>query len=546
MKKIKYSGILPLFLMLLLSCNMEDKGNYDYISPDDLFPVKIAASFSDIRDIEFIPMEPAYFEPEFEVMDDYDRYEYSWYVFYKNTKGLTERIDIAQTRILDLEQFPLNPGYYDLYFEVKDPKHDLQRLAKASISVLSSPLGSYGIYMMKNDNGNTELDYYKFSRATEIPDNMPVYTNLVSTIFETSVSGKPVAMERFAVAYDWEKFAEDGTRSVERVSTGAWFIASENDIVTTKSDFSVTYKQFDGQFYNQPEGVKVQHLKPVKFNNLYFMNDNQVYGLSTQVMGIGRFAQLSRSGGIRASSVGMLVGSWYSLLYDEISGEFLYGYAYYGTIYSSATAQIKESTVLTNKEVVMNKLVEPIAIMDGGGTMPNAASGNIFGTMILKHKTLANTYYMTKSNANGGVPFTWIRPIDPEADIVQAPYPLMSSSYIGDVIYYVKNGNEIWYYADGGDTSTPAPLAMRQLKAASVAAGETIVNITPATTFAGASSIMAFSWITVTTNTADGHYKLYAFENNGSTPELLPTPKLVLTGEGEAVRPYLFLQGQDR
>lgn len=548
MKIKKYYGILPLLLMTLVACNMEDKGNYDYIDRDDFFPVKIVSTFAaDIRDIEFIPQEPVYYEPEFEVMDDYDRYTYTWFATFRGTDGSVQRVEIADTRILDLEHFPLNPGSYTFFYEIKDPVHNLQRLYTIySVTVAASPIGSNGIYIMKNADGNTEIDYYKFTRATEIPEEMPIYKNIVSSVFDGPLLGKPVGMERYATSYYWEKFDENGSPVTERITVGGWYFLTEEDIVATSVDFTISYKHFEGQFYLQPDAVKPQYVAPLRNYMFYFMNDNQIYGTYAMSSGIGRFGKANRVGGVRVSSAGMLSGSWYSMAYDEISGEFIYPYGMDGSI-TNATAKITESTLLTNKEVVMDKLVEPIAIMEGGGAIP-AGGSYIQGSMILKHKTLPNTFYLTQTKSNGGVPFTWIRPIDSNADIVKTPTPIMSSTYYGNGIYYAKNGNELWYYADGGDTETPSPLADRQTKVLTLGAGETIVKITPVAYHSTVQSQLPYlyAWVTVLVNTNDGRYKLYAFDNKGSTAELETEPALVLEGEGEAVSQYMHFTHQSK
>ena len=544
MKTLRKLLFLSLAFTVAASCNMKDKGNYDYIDRDDFFPVKIMDFEEVVQAQDIVPFGPLYLEPEFEKEFDYDRYTYEWFVTYKDelNGGSVARKDIADTRILDIEELMLSPGTYELYLSVRDIEYDLMTFRKCEMKVLSSPIGSYGVYILKEDgNGNTEVDYFKFNRATELPDPVPHYKDLVSSVMNEVIPGKPVDIMRFTDTYSWEQKKEDGSTTTARIAGGCWYVLSEDDIVAFNLDFTIPYKRFDGHFYVVPQ-VKPQTMTRNRNYSSFIMNDNQVFSIYTMMANVGRYSMNDRVDRVHVSTAGILCGAGNAMVFDEISGDFLYCAGLGASIFN-ASQLIKEETELPNKELITERLVEPIAMLNGAGVLPS--NSPMLGTSVLKHKT-ENEFYLarTRSANSNSVPFSWIRPIDAAADIIKTPYPVMQSGFLGDVIYYAK-GSELWMYTDRGDTETPAPLDQRQKRVATLGAGETIVAIEPAI-FNSGSSVNNFSWVTVTTNTSDGKYKFYAFNNVGTTSDLETTPALTVTGDGRAARSFIYLQSQQR
>lgn len=542
MKTVQILYLLFAFPLLFASCNMEDKGNYDYTPRDDFFPVKIADL--DFAGITIVPNEPIYYEPEFTSMDDYDRYTYCWYIFWRNpATRVLERLDIQKSRILDTI-FPTIPsGMNEIYFEVRDPEYDLWCNKGGEITVEDSPIGSYGIYIMKEVNGNSEVDLYKFEDPNNVPENFPIYENILEMRLGKAFSGKPVGIEYIHDNYSWELIDEDGNSSVS-TPKGVWWVLTENDIVSISADMGTIYKHFDGHFYARPDAVKPQKVSTLQGSYYYLMNNNRMYGVCTMVSNVGRFGiGADIHGEAVPSDAGMLAANAV-LYYDQQREAFYYMDGYSSTLTEASSLL---TAGMSNGELVVNKQVEPIKILDGGGATPS--SSYMRGHMILKHKTKANTYYMARANTNGSnkSPLEWIRPIDAVADIAQSPASVMASSFIGQVIYYAK-GNEVWTYADGGDVNPAPPLANRQKRVATVGAGETIVQIQPLMSYIPVPQLMQYNYrlVSVVTNTTDGKYKFYAFANIGAVDELNPDPVFVLTGNGKAAYSFVRFKYQNK
>lgn len=523
----KYFFMLPLVLLTAAGCNMEDLGNYDYTPAGELLPVEIA-KFDGLPVPR--PMGAVHYEPTFLKMDDEGRYEYKWYVIRTQEGMASVRTDLCETRNLDVEALPVPSGEYTLYFEVRDAAHDIFAKQSGPFSVTDSDLLN-GFYILKDVGGNTDMDYFKYDKATDpLPSRMESYTDLISTGLGQPLAGSPRSMMWYGRGYFYLGEDDEGRLQTEAVPN-TWMVMSDKHILALRNDFMEVYQQ-DGDFFPGPVTINPQtfcNVTSTTSRSPWMINDNNIYGIAGYMYHVGKWMSATKAGGLDFFPQ-FITGEDFAFGYDNNSGTFYMVSSYDGELLSVHDL-IWEDWATDNIELILDMEVEPMAMLTGGGETPEWDG---HGLMLMKHKTDAGKFYLSKIWSNGAWedPFVWIRPIDAAADIVQTPAPVMVSSYVGQVVYYGK-GSELWMYRD---TGAPATLAQRQTRVATLGNGETVVYIMPVMFYdkRGTTPGENFNWVCVLTTTPGGGYKLYAFENDGPNPELKTTPGLLLEGTGNA------------
>lgn len=102
------------------SC-IDDRGNYSYISNEELLPVTI----SGFEDTTVIIRSTLNITPVLENMDDESRYIHLWYAAPSVTAGFTPQRDtLSLKRDLSFE-VTYESGTYNLVYELRDPKLDI-------------------------------------------------------------------------------------------------------------------------------------------------------------------------------------------------------------------------------------------------------------------------------------------------------------------------------------------------------------------------------------------------------------------------------------
>ena len=101
------------------SC-IDDRGNYSYISNEELLPVTI----SGFEDTTVIIRSTLNITPVLENMDDESRYIHLWYAAPSVTAGFTPQRDtLSLEKDLSFE-VTYESGTYNLVYELRDPKLD--------------------------------------------------------------------------------------------------------------------------------------------------------------------------------------------------------------------------------------------------------------------------------------------------------------------------------------------------------------------------------------------------------------------------------------
>ncbi len=360
---------------------------------------------------------------------------------------------------------------------------------------------------------------------------------------------------------------------------GAWIILTDNDIVSTQNSFGELYARFDDFFLptqipavRKPEavfntGISTAANAIMAMDVYWIINDGAIYGSTVKANTLSRgFTPPTLPGMKMATSRETTIGTRSTGLYWDNTSQTLYFTTAAGvaTPYTTVAMTNRTNSAKINEILGRTASVAPNAtilrILRGGGLMPGASSltdqsnniGNassVGNNFIIAQDGRDSKYYLFQyvsgtsigtASTTRGIANGWEIPSD--ADIVANPAPVMASSYMNDVIYYAKNGNQLWCYSARnvplGDPVDPAS-SYQSDSGIQIGGGETIVQIEPLAynnvTTSGDNNYRALA---VLTKTGTG-YKYYLFFNTGdSTHELKSTPEFVFEGEGDPVKMF--------
>ncbi len=612
MKKLLYLSFVAL---LFASCDMKDKGNYTYQDDLEVFPVEIA-ELDGLGDLTFNAGSHVYYEPTFEVMDDESKYLYRWYavkvVNALQTVFLLTKWDDSDLEGVDPEDlddlmfyqdtpaldiiWPNYPEFFDggsaaIFFEVYDPVRKLRVKKEKGITFSSSPLGSHGVYVLKQvSEGFSDIDYFALDRATGTVnwqlstnaedllkpaeptyiarENVITYRDIVKngstdnddpegdlgmSGLGAPLSGNPIGLEFNEGKY---YYMFDGNLKTKD-EPGAVYVLTDNNIYALSRMFNEVYNE--GENIIKPSFLPDGPLAPKWMGNTrifknggvgsakpaaVIMNINDhIYGAtaltaSPELM-TGGLDLITFSLADVASYAGAITGGTYALFFnpnpavDQIQ------------LFNALSGEVSTPAISgTNSEPFANKEVTVVKMLEYTNTSPTNSGQDLRGLSIFKHKTNGNGYLVRTDLASVSTSsniYSWIHPIDPAADILDPSITVMSSGQRGGFIVYYAKGNEIWSYVDHGQTTLGAGTSADdcQKLQLTLGAGETVVDIFPITYVSSRSTTddhagYSYNWLTVLVNKSGGGYKYYAFKLNGDTVDILPTPELEFEGTGVA------------
>ncbi|RFS19226.1 hypothetical protein DVR12_23600 [Chitinophaga silvatica] len=193
---------------------------------------------------------------------DSSLYDFYWtnisgnFVSVNGNKNVTDTL--ARTRELNYVVM-LDPGPYYLVFNIRDKKSGVIKLVPIYLNV--STLNNDGWYLVKDNNGKTEMDF--IHKAGRIDNWIATYNNgkslegnAVDAVFAPNM--RPTLTS--ANLYGGLVVISDKDAGIYRVSNG-----------------QATYS-FDSMFFSKPANRKPQRVfQPQNMSNLMLINDNKAY-----------------------------------------------------------------------------------------------------------------------------------------------------------------------------------------------------------------------------------------------------------------------------
>ena len=282
MKQIYFIYGLLLWLGIGLTACVNDKGNYDYRSVEDMLPFTIKLTGNDgeeIGDVLECDMGSelkitAQLESEVNEND----YSYLWFVIPRQSSGIAAQQDTL-SREKDLDCV-LNyaPNTYGLYFEVYDTDRQIYKSRIIEMTV-KAELG-HGWYVLKDQNGQCDFD---FVGATG-----KVWHDVIAATGKKTLSGEGRAIAYLPRGYRHEVENEDGTTTM-LYNQKALFVLAQNEMRILNAVDNTAFKTQAECFYEEQENYHYQAVKQIMGNMVYMVNDGKLYYINTMSAGVGKF-----------------------------------------------------------------------------------------------------------------------------------------------------------------------------------------------------------------------------------------------------------------
>lgn len=503
--KAKYLLYTLLAAYITVSC-INDLGNYEYTSPEELLPVTI----SGYGDTTAVIGSDLVIHPVLNNLDDENRYIYLWWAAHSQTAGFAPQRDtLAQTRDLSVT-IRMEAGTYNLVFEVRDPKLDIYVRKQVLLTVSASDITT-GWYVLKDINDETDFDYIS-ADETIIPDvlrNLAARQDIVNgpvTVGGQQLQGKAVKIVRQGTRYYHQVTNADGTVTT-LANQRALHILSDRDFKTFNSDNIYLFKEFEDGFYEAPQERKPQNILFFS-TDLYAINAGKLYSIYGMSANVGKFSfpKISETSPDYKLHNGMLASLFGALVFDTESRSFFVATSSGSTLNTFSPSNNPDLPSLVNMDYDLISILSKetsSATQSGYALFQNRTNGKYYIGLI---STMGQATY----------PIVHFREVPAGAKMPDAQ--VLATPQVASCIYFAT-GNVLNYYIDATDLE----LSEREKVIKTFPADETISYISNA----------KGSHLAVLTNSANG-WKLYGFPIVGVTPDINPEPEFVYSGTGNA------------
>lgn len=500
MKNSDYIFYLYLCMAAVCLGCYDDKGNYDYLGPEEVMPVKI-----DGLNIGYSlgMLSSLHLEPEVTGMDAEENYKFTWY-YSSLSSNIKHRDTLALTRNLDVE-FDCVPGKYTLIYEVRDKRTDLYVNKKIELEFVSD--FDHGWYVLKDENGLTDFDFIS-------PDSN-VRNDAYSKIHGHKMPGEAVRIVYQSNRYRQEIVQPDGTVKYEQKP--AIHVVSRNDFnVLNASDFTL-YKAYNDFFLEVPQERAPQNFSAISNRgHLALINGGKLHLL----YGIG-----SNTGRVNVALVGdyQLAGDMVVnqsrgvMVFDRSSRSFLYS----GSFMSTQLQKFKEKELTPGTFALSPSDMEAdlVALLHRDWS---DLSGSTKAYALMQN---GNEYYLADIRFDGGYPFVSFDTLSGSYQVAKAK--VFATHQVASCIYFAA-GSTLYAHTVSRDNTLPADVKEKTLRDFP---GETIAYVAHVKS---ANAKDAFDNLVVLTNREGGGWKLYRFALKGNTFEIDPVPVAVYEGQGTA------------
>ncbi len=473
-------------ILLSFAACSNDKGNYDYVSENELMPVEIITMDSvSIKANSLLAITPTVKN------DDKSRYKYTWYTIAKAWPYKRDTLSTEHDLSLNCN---LNVGEYTLYYQVKDSLKDIYKYVSTPLTVTATDINS-GWYVMKEQNGTTDVNYY--------PMTGTIRTNLLADVMGVSpLIGSPVGMVYGASCYNQEVTNQDGSATM-LYGQSIFHLVSTKDMLTLNvSDMSV-FKKLSEEFYETPSTINFQAIAIDQFRTQSLINNGQMHDLLSGA-GVGKFSY-QKSGNFKFFPR-IISGQYDNYVYDQNSSS-LYD-SVMGTEFFQC-ADFSGSTIFADSSFVMLNFIPRVE-----GSYKSSAYAVLKGGLKGKYYVAAIGLY-----SNYLYPAPTFTEIPSSCGLLSAD--VMAAPKSASVIYFGKD-NVLKIFK-------PSLVTEETLK--TFDSGEKIAFIK---NISGTNADKTkFNDLVVITNTSTG-YKVYRFPLMGSAGEIDVSSSAVMTGTGAA------------
>lgn len=303
----KYIEMCCLLTIAFIAGCIDDRGNYEYISSSEIFPLKITG-----LDTSFncLVGDVIRVTPTVTGVEDEKNLKYTWFVY---QRGIAYSAEDTVCHTKDLEWLVnCDVNNYSLLFEVRDTVRDL--FVKKTLDLTVTTAYATGWFVLEDDGMNTDLDLVSGGKTTE---------NLMTTFGSGRMEGKAIKVD-FKSNHSHEEENVDGT--VTKKSKKVFMVISERDMRVYDAQNMSVLKYRDDCFYEMPANLKPLNVATKSLSDEVNI-DGKFYMLSNGNIGKFGYPMMGVDGteNYRIFEEGVLY-SQYCYLWDEVSKSFVYVY----------------------------------------------------------------------------------------------------------------------------------------------------------------------------------------------------------------------------
>lgn len=511
----KYIGII-LAILWMTGC-IDDRGNYDYIPSDEVFPVSI-----DGADTTFTCYvgDTVRISPAVSGTDNMNDLKYTWFLYQRGV-AMSDEDTLAHTKDLTW-RVDCDVNNYYLRFEIRDTLRDLFTYKSWSLNV-STPYGT-GWFVLEDDGTDTDLDIIMADGSTS------------EDLMTASGSGRMEGKARKIVYKDrhpQEIENPDGT--VDKEYKKAFSVISERDMRVYDAQNMAVLKYREDCFYEMPATLNPLNIETETSSDEVNI-DGKFYLMSSGNIGKFGYPMMGLDGteNYHIFADGVL-DSQHCYLWDETSASFVYAYTGNSSF---------------------------ISLNEAGDGEVNFGAVTNTGCTMKQFKFRQYTYVY------GSVPATWTAyalwtNADGEDEILDLAF--VSTNYPIQGVYSLPEGSSLadtevmeahqtepkLFFAKGNvlyehNVNSRTVLSERERTVYTFPAGEEIACIRHLV-ITSSSVDEPMNRLVVLTNGAEG-WKLYGFEfiNDGGEFDMTVSPASALIGSGKGTARYVMRMDNNR
>ena len=303
----KYIEIACLLAIAFIAGCIDDRGNYDYVPANEVFPVKISG-----LDTSFDCMVGDVIRamPTVKGVEGEQDLKYTWYVYQRGVAFSAEDT-IAHTK--DLEWLvDRDVNTYNLLFEVRDTLRDL--FVRKTLKLTVGTAYSTGWFVLEDDGMNTDMDLVAGGKTTE---------DLMMTFGNGRMEGKALKMD-YKARHPQEVENSDGT--VTKAYKKAFTVISAKDMRVYDAQNMSVLKYRNDCFYEMPANLTPLDIATESSSDEVNIG-GKFYLMSSGNIGKFGYPMMGTDGteNYRIFKEGVLY-SQHCYLWDEVSCSFVYAY----------------------------------------------------------------------------------------------------------------------------------------------------------------------------------------------------------------------------
>lgn len=298
---------IALSTILWLAGCIDDRGNYDYIPVDEVFPVRISGLDTTF---DCLVGDIVRVEPIVTGIDGEKDLKYTWFVYQRGV-AFSKEDTLCHTKNLEW-LVDCDVHSYSLLFEVRDTVRDL--FVKKTMNLNVATVYSTGWFVLEDDGTDTDVDFMAKGRTTE---------DLMTTFGSGRMEGKALKID-FKDRHPQEVENVDGT--VTKEYKKAFTVISEKDMRVYDAQNMSVLKYRDDCFYEMPANLSPLNVATESSSDEVNV-DGKFYLMSTGNIGKFGYPMMGADGteNYRIFKEGILY-SQHCYLWDEISRSFVYAY----------------------------------------------------------------------------------------------------------------------------------------------------------------------------------------------------------------------------